>query len=137
MRHGNSGRKFSRTKEQRRALLSGLASSLIEYEQIQTTLPKAKDLRPYVEKLITIAKKGDVPSRRRLISVLHSEVLAEKLISTLSSRYKERSGGYTRIIKSGFRYGDASPMAYIEFVDRDLAAKGAPVKEVTEETASL
>lgn len=123
MRHALKGRKFSRPTSQRRALLSGLASSLLKYEQIQTTLPKAKDLRPYVEKLITLGKKGDLSSRRRLISILRSEEIAEKVISVLATRFKDREGGYLRIIKSGFRHGDAAPMVYIEFVERDLAAK--------------
>lgn len=136
MRHGNSGRKFSRTKDQRRALLSSLASSLIQYEQIQTTLPKAKDLRPYVEKLISLGKKGDLAARRRLIGVLRSETLAHKLIDVLSNRYKERSGGYTRIIRSGFRYGDAAPMAYIEFIDRDLGAKPKAAPANSDESVS-
>lgn len=129
MRHRINGRKFSRTKSQRRALLSGLACSLIEKEQIKTTLPKAKDLRPYVEKLVTIGKDGSLASRRRLISYLRNEELASKLIGTMSERYKDRQGGYTRIIKAGFRYGDHAPMAIIEFLERDPNSKGASVED--------
>lgn len=123
MRHGHQGRKFGRKSSQRKALLSGLASSLIKFEQIKTTLAKAKDLRPYVEKLVTVGKKGDLSARRQALSVLGSKDIVAKLISTLGERYKERPGGYTRIVKAGFRYGDMAPMAIIEFVDRDVAAK--------------
>jgi len=126
MKHRISGRKFSRTSSQRRALFSGLAYSLIEKEQIRTTLPKAKDLRPYVEKLVTLGKDGSLSARRRLIGILHSETLATKVIDVLGSRYKDRAGGYTRIIKAGFRHGDAAPMAVIEFLDRDPSAKMDP-----------
>ncbi|MCE2951736.1 MAG: 50S ribosomal protein L17 [Alphaproteobacteria bacterium] len=137
MRHRISGRKFSRTTSQRRALLSGLAYSLIEKEQIRTTLPKAKDLRPYVEKLITLGKEGSLAARRRLVGILHSETLAAKLIDTLGTRYRERAGGYTRIIKAGFRYGDAAPMAVIELLDRDPSAKKGPEVIVTANEGSL
>lgn len=133
MRHRFSGRKFSRTKSQRRALLSGLACSLIEKEQIKTTLPKAKDLRPYVEKLVTLGKNGTLSSRRRLISILRNEDLASKLIGTFSERYKARAGGYTRIIKAGARYGDNAPMAIIEFLDRDTSSQ---TQEVVQEASS-
>ena len=126
MRHRIAGRKFSRTTSQRRALLSGLAFSLLDKEQIKTTLPKAKDLRPYVEKLITLGKDGSLSARRRLVGILHSETLASKLIDNIAPRYKERSGGYTRIIKAGFRYGDLAPMAVIELLDRDPSAKANP-----------
>lgn len=129
MRHRINGRKFSRTKSQRRALLSGLACSLIEKEQIKTTLPKANDLRPYVEKLVTLGKNGSLASRRRLISYLRNEELASKLIGTMSERYKDRQGGYTRIIKAGFRYGDHAPMAIIEFLERDPSSKTSAVEE--------
>jgi large subunit ribosomal protein L17 len=125
MRHRVSGRKFSRTKSQRRALLSGLACSLIEKEQLKTTLPKAKDLRPYVEKLVTLGKAGSLSARRRLIAVLRNEGLTTKLIDSLSDRYKDRQGGYTRIIKAGYRYGDHAPMAIIEFLGRDPSAKSS------------
>ena len=123
MRHRLNGRKFSRTSSQRRALLSGLAYSLIDKEQIRTTVPKAKDVRPYVEKLITLGKEGSLAARRRLIGILHSEALATKLIDTLGDRYREREGGYTRIIRAGFRHGDNAPMAIIELLERDPAAK--------------
>jgi large subunit ribosomal protein L17 len=115
MRHGMSGRKLNRTKAHRKALFMNLAQALVKHEQIKTTLPKAKDLRPIVEKLVTLGK---------LISHLQNEVLANKLLTVLADRYKGRPGGYTRVLKAGFRYGDAAPMAIIEFVDRDPAAKG-------------
>jgi large subunit ribosomal protein L17 len=104
-------------------LLSGLAYSLIDKEQIRTTLPKAKDIRPYVEKLITLGKEGSLAARRRLIGILHSETLASKIIDTLGQRYREREGGYTRIIRAGYRHGDNAPMAIIELLERDPAAK--------------
>lgn len=125
MRHGISGRKLNRTKGHRRALLANLACSLIEHEQITTTVPKAKELRPYVEKLVTLGKAGTLHARRQAIAQLQSEEKAKKLFDTLAARFKARNGGYTRIIKAGFRYGDAAPIAIIEFVDRDIAAKGA------------
>lgn len=125
MRHGDAHRKFNRTKSQRKALFSGLSASLIEHEQIKTTLPKAKAIRPIVEKLITLGKKADLHARRQALSYLGSEAMVRKLIDTLSTRYKTRAGGYTRIIKAGYRVGDCSPMAVIEFVDRDAKAKGA------------
>tara|TARA_A100000171_G_scaffold52166_1_gene69341 strand:+ start:2277 stop:2711 length:435 start_codon:yes stop_codon:yes gene_type:complete len=134
MRHRISGRKFSRTKSQRRALLSGLACSLIEKEQLRTTLPKAKDLRPYVEKLVTLGKDGGLSSRRRLISILRNETLASKLIDSFADRYKERQGGYTRIIKAGYRHGDNAPMAIIEFLERDPSAKISPQDKLSEKS---
>jgi len=124
MRHGMSGRKLNRTKSHRKALFMNLAQALVKHEQIKTTLPKAKDLRPIVEKLVTLGKRGGLHARRQLISHLQNEVLAEKLLTVLADRYKGRPGGYTRVLKAGFRYGDAAPMAIIEFVDRDPAAKG-------------
>ena len=125
MRHGNAGRKFNRTQSHRKAMLANLASSLVEHEQIVTTLPKAKDLRPIVEKLVTIAKKGDLAARRQLASELqNNEIAAKKLFDVLGPRYKARAGGYTRVLKAGFRYGDNAPMAVIEFVDRDVDARG-------------
>src|SRR5437870_468412 len=124
MRHGMSGRKLNRPSGQRKALFKGLASSLLKHEQIRTTLPKAKDLRPIVEKMITLGKRGGLACRRQAISFLGNKDLAAKLIGPLSERYKERKGGYVRIIKDGFRYGDKAPMAIIELVDRDIAAKG-------------
>ena len=124
MRHRLKGKKLNRTSAHRKALLINLAAALVKHEQIKTTLPKAKTLRPYVEKLVTLAKKGDLASRRRLINKVGSASLAEKLIAVLAERYKERNGGYTRVLKAGFRYGDAAPMAVIEFVDRDTSARG-------------
>ncbi len=124
MRHGMSGRKLNRTKAHRKALFMNLAQALVKHEQIKTTLPKAKDLRPVVEKLVTLGKRGGLHARRQLISQLQDEVLVTKLLTVLADRYKGRPGGYTRVLKAGFRYGDAAPMAIIEFVDRDPAAKG-------------
>jgi large subunit ribosomal protein L17 len=118
MRHGISGRKFNRTSSHRQAMFSNLCQALIEHGQIVTTLPKAKDLRPVIEKLITIAKKGGIHSRRILVSRLRSEAHAAKLAGVLAERFAARQGGYTRIMKHGFRYGDNAPMAVIEFVDR-------------------
>ena len=124
MRHGMSGRKLNRTKSHRKALFSSMAAALVKHEQIKTTLPKAKDLRPVVEKLVTLGKRGGLHARRQLNSMLQDEGLAAKLIGPLAERYAARKGGYTRVLKAGFRYGDAAPMAIIEFVDRDPAAKG-------------
>ena len=124
MRHGLSGRKLNRTKAHRKALFMNLAQALIKHEQIKTTLPKAKDLRPVVEKLVTLGKRGGLHARRQILSQLQDEKLTEKLLSVIATRYKARAGGYTRVLKAGFRYGDMAPMAIIEFVDRDVAAKG-------------
>jgi len=124
MRHGYAGRQFSRTKGHRRALFANLANALLKHEQIKTTLPKAKDLRPYVEKLISLGKRGDLHARRQAAGKLRDDAVVAKLFSVLGERYKSRPGGYTRIIKAGFRYGDAAPMAVIELVDRDPSAKG-------------
>ena len=124
MRHGISGRKLNRTKAHRRALFANLAANLIKHEQIKTTLPKAKDLRPIVEKLITLAKKGDLASRRQAYAFLYDQEIAKKLFDVLGQRYAGRNGGYLRIIKAGYRFGDAAPMAIIEFVDRDISEKG-------------
>ena len=124
MRHGNAHRKFNRRSNQRTALFQHLASALIKHEQITTTLPKAKDLRPIVEKLITLAKKGDLHARRQAIAELRDLPMVKKLFDVLGPRYKERHGGYTRVMKAGFRYGDAADMAIIELIDRDLTAKG-------------
>ena len=118
MRHGMSGRKLNRTSSHRNALLMNLANSLLKNEQIKTTLPKAKELRPYVEKLITLGKKGDLSNRKIAISALHDLEIVNKIFSDLSKRYANRNGGYTRIMKFGFRSGDAAPMAIIELVDR-------------------
>jgi large subunit ribosomal protein L17 len=124
MRHQQGGRKLNRTSAHRKAMFANMACALIKHEQIFTTLPKAKDLRPIVEKLITAGKAGDLAARRLLISRLRDAQMAEKVISTLSTRYKERPGGYIRVLKAGFRYGDATPMAIVEFVDRDESARG-------------
>jgi len=124
MRHGMSGRKLNRTSTARKALFISLAHALLKHEQIKTTLPKAKDLRPVAEKLITLGKRGDLHARRQAISYLKDEKIVGKLFSTLAERYKDRQGGYTRVLKAGFRYGDAAPMAFIELVDRDVTAKG-------------
>jgi large subunit ribosomal protein L17 len=124
MRHGLNGRKLNRTRSHRKALFASLAAALVKHEQIKTTLPKAKDLRPVVERLVTLGKRGGLHARRQLIAVLQDEALAAKLLGPLAERYATRQGGYTRVLKAGFRYGDAAPMAVIEFVDRDPAAKG-------------
>lgn len=118
MRHGMSGRKLNRTSSHRKALLMNLANSLIKHEQIKTTLPKAKELRPYVEKLITLGKKGQLNNKRQAISILHDLEVVNKLFSNIAKRYENRNGGYIRIMKYGFRTGDAAPMAIIELVDR-------------------
>ena len=124
MRHRLSGRSFSRKSAHRKAMFENLAASLIKHEQIRTTLPKAKDLRPIVERLITLGKRGGLHSRRLAIARLQDKKLADKLLTVLAERYAARAGGYTRIIKAGFRHGDDAPMAVIELVDRDPAAKG-------------
>jgi large subunit ribosomal protein L17 len=124
MRHGVAQKKLNRTASHRTAMLANMAASLIKHEQIVTTLPKAKALRPVVEKLVTLAKRGDLHARRLVISRLRDETQAKKLFDTLGPRYKARAGGYTRILKAGFRYGDNAPVAVIEFVDRDVNAKG-------------
>ena len=124
MRHGNAHRKLNRHSAHRKALFMNMANALIKHEQIKTTLPKAKTIRPIVEKLVTMAKKNTLAARRQLISILQDEVMVEKLMSVLAKRYEARPGGYTRILKAGHRHGDAAPIGYIEFVDRDIAAKG-------------
>jgi large subunit ribosomal protein L17 len=124
MRHGKVHRKFNRTAEHRKAMFANLCQALIKHEQITTTLPKAKDLRPVVEKLVTLAKKGGLAARRQLIAELRDVALVKKLIDVLAPRYKGRDGGYTRVMKAGFRYGDSAAIAVIEFVDRDEDAKG-------------
>jgi large subunit ribosomal protein L17 len=134
-----AGRKLNRTTSHRTAMFANMACALIKHEQIFTTLPKAKDLRPIVEKLITAGKAGDLAARRLLISRLRDQGMAEKVISVLSKRYESRPGGYIRVLKAGFRYGDATPMAIIEFVDRDESARGqdsGPGNEVTGEDAA-
>src|SRR5574343_1006612 len=124
MRHARGYRRLNRTHEHRKALFANMAGSLIEHEQIKTTLPKAKELRPIIEKLITLAKRGDLHARRQAAAMLKEDKDVIKLFDILGPRYKERAGGYTRVLKAGFRYGDMAPMAIIEFVDRDVAAKG-------------
>lgn len=125
MRHGKAGRKLNRTSSHRKAMFANMVASLIEHEQIVTTLPKAKELRPIVEKLVTLGKRGDLHARRQAIAAVRDERLVKRLFDTVAPRYAERNGGYTRIMKAGFRYGDSAPMAVIEFVDRDVSAKGA------------
>ena len=124
MRHGKAGRRLNRSSAHRKALLSNLAGALIKHEQISTTLAKARELRPYAERLVTLGKRGGLHARRRAISRLGDAALADKLLTTLAERYADRHGGYCRIVRAGFRQGDAAPMAYIEFVDRDPDAKG-------------
>jgi large subunit ribosomal protein L17 len=128
MRHARGYRRLNRTHEHRKALFANMAGSLIEHEQIKTTLPKAKELRPIVEKLITLGKRGDLHARRQARAALKQDMLVTKLFDILGPRYAERQGGYIRILKAGFRYGDMAPMAIIEFVDRDVDAKGAADK---------
>lgn len=138
MNHKIKNRKLNRTSSHRKAMLANMASSLIINEQIQTTLPKAKALRPYVEKLVTMAKNGlsnadkGLSARRNIIANIRDKLAANKLLSVLGSRYQKRPGGYTRIIKSGFRYGDFAPTAYIEFVDRDIDAKGSMTTSISD-----
>ncbi len=124
MRHRRSGRKFNRTASHRKAMFANMAAALVKHEQIVTTLPKAKDLRGVVEALITLAKRGDLHARRVVASRLRDEATVSKLFDTLGPRYQSRSGGYTRVLKAGFRYGDNAPLAVIELVDRDESAKG-------------
>ena len=139
MRHRMSGRKLNRTKEHRKAMFSNMAAALIKHEQIKTTLPKAKDLRPIVEKLISMGKRGRLHDRRRAFAMLRDDATTAKLFDTLADRYADRSGGYTRVIKAGYRYGDTAPMAVIELVERDEDAKGidsGPLPEEVEEDAA-
>ncbi|QPC41365.1 50S ribosomal protein L17 [Kaustia mangrovi] len=136
MRHHNRGRKLNRTASHRKAMFANMAAALIKHEQIVTTLPKAKELRPIVEKLITLSKRGDLHARRQAISQIRDVAMVSKLFETLGPRYQDRKGGYTRVLKAGFRHGDSAPMAVIEFVDRDPSARGqdsGPV-EVAEES---
>ena len=129
MRHARGYRRLNRTHEHRKALFSNMAGSLIEHEQIKTTLPKAKELKPIIEKMITLAKRGDLHARRQAASKLKQDQYVAKLFDILGPRYKDRQGGYVRVLKAGFRYGDMAPMAIIEFVDRDPAAKGKTDKD--------
>lgn len=124
MRHRRQGRRLNRSSAHRRALLSNLVSALLKHEQIRTTLPKARELRPVAEKIITLGKRGSLHARRQALAFLGDRKVVDKLFSTLSARYAERSGGYARIVKAGFRYGDSAPMALIELVERDVEAKG-------------
>ncbi|PWW03627.1 LSU ribosomal protein L17P [Hoeflea marina] len=125
MRHGNSGRKLNRTSSHRKAMFANMATSLIEHEQIMTTLPKAKEIRPIVEKLVTLGKRGDLHARRQALSQIRDNDAVRKLFDAIATRYATRNGGYIRIMKAGFRTGDNAPMAVVEFVDRDVSAKGA------------
>ncbi len=138
MRHGLSGRKLGVTSSHRLAMFRNMAVALIKHEQITTTLPKAKELRPVAEKLITLGKRGDLHAKRQAFDQLRDETIVTKLFATLAERYKNRSGGYTRVLKAGMRFGDAADMAVIEFVDRDVSAKGqdsGPKAEMVEEEA--
>lgn len=139
MRHRMSGRKLNRTASHRKAMFANMAASLIEHEQIITTLPKAKEIRPIVEKLVTLGKRGDLHARRQAISKIQDVEMVHKLFDTIATRYADRHGGYIRIMKAGFRKGDNAPMAVVEFVDRDVDARGAKdlarvEAETTEET---
>ena len=132
MMHGKRGSRFSRTVSHRKSMFANLAASLIQHEQIVTTLPKAKDLRPIVEKLVTLGKRGDLHARRQAIAQMRDIAMVRKLFDVLGPRYKDRNGGYTRVLKAGFRHGDNAAVAVIEFVDRDIEAKGkdsGPVQE--------
>ena len=129
MRHGMANKKLNRTSEHRKAMLKNMLNSLIKYEQIKTTLPKAKFLKPQADKIITLGKKDNLQTTKKLVSQLQDIKTANKVKKTLSKRYEKRAGGYTRIIKAGFRYGDNAPMAIIEFVDRDVAAKRVDKKK--------
>ena len=132
MRHKLAHRKLNRTSEHRKALFKNMLNSLIKYEQISTTLPKAKELKPQIDKAITLGKKNNLQSKKNLFSKLESKASVEKLIKTLSLRYQKRNGGYSRVVRTGFRYGDAAPMAIIELVDRDFQARQVDLKKKTE-----
>ena len=136
MKHNIKHRKLNRTSSHRKALLMNMSNALIKHEQITTTLPKAKELRPFVEKLITLGKKGDLAARKKTISILQDEIISKKIFDILADRYKDRNGGYTRIIKLGNRYGDNAPTAVIEFVDRDEDAKGLDSGPVIEKKST-
>jgi len=142
MRHGKAGRKLNRTSSHRTAMFANMAAALIQHEQIVTTLPKAKELRPVFEKLVTLAKRGDLHARRLVAARIRDEAMTKKLFETIGPRYKERAGGYTRVLKAGFRFGDNAPLAVIELVDRDTEAKGAgdrarrEAEEATQEEAA-
>lgn len=132
MRHKIKGTKLSRTSSHRKAMFANMTTSLVMNEQIKTTAAKAKALRPYIEQLITKARKGTLAARRDIISRIRNKKAADKLMSVLAERYKERPGGYTRVIKAGFRYGDMAPVAYIELIDRDVSAKGCMTPKIEE-----
>ena len=133
MRHKLGYRKLNRTTEHRKALFMNMLNSLIKYEQITTTLPKAKELKPKIDKVITLGKKNNLQSKKNLFSRLHDKLSVDKLSKTLSQRYEKRKGGYSRVIRAGFRYGDDAPMAIVELVDRDVEAKKVDIKKKTEE----
>src|SRR5215470_13855822 len=139
MRHGKVHRKLGRKPEHRKAMFANLCAALIKHEQITTTLPKAKELRPVVEKLVTLGKRGDLHARRQAIAEIRDVDMVKKLFAVLGPRYKDRNGGYTRVLKAGFRYGDSAPVAVIEFVDRDVDAKGVdsgPVQDTQTEASA-
>ena len=136
MRHRIKGKKLNRNSSHRKAMLSNMAVSLVMHEQIKITLAKAKVLRPYVERLVTKARVGTLSARRDIISRIRDKKATDKLLSVLSDRYKNRPGGYTRIIKSGFRYGDVAPVAYIEFIERDMDAKGSITPKVAQQDST-
>ena len=133
MYHGRAKRRFNRTSEHRKAMFANMCQALIKHEQIKTTLPKAKDLRPVIEKLVTLGKRGDLHARRQAIAQIKDVLLVKKLFDVLGPRYKDRNGGYTRIMKAGFRFGDNAPVAVIEFVDRDVSAKGKDSGQMDDE----
>ncbi|AVM72603.1 50S ribosomal protein L17 [Magnetospirillum gryphiswaldense] len=135
MRHGMSGRKLNRTSSHRKAMFSNMVTALLKHEQIKTTLPKAKDLRPIAEKIISLGKSGTLHDRRRAFAILRDDAVVAKLFAVIGPRYKDRNGGYTRVLKAGFRYGDCAPMAVIELVDRDPAAKGTDSGPTAEKNA--
>ena len=136
MRHGKAHRKLNRTAEHRRAMFANMAAALIKHEQITTTLPKAKDLRPIVEKLVTLGKQGSLHARRQAIAEIRDVAMVKKLFDVIGPRYQGRNGGYTRVLKAGYRYGDSAPVAVIEFVDRDVDAKGVDSGPVQEKPAA-
>jgi len=135
MRHKLAFRKLNRTSEHRKALFKNMLNSLIKYEQIKTTLPKAKELRPLIDKAITLGKKNNLQSKKNLFAELQNKLSVDKLVKTLSQRYEKRKGGYSRVVRTGFRYGDDAPMAIIELIDRDIAAKKVDIKKKPKETS--
>lgn len=137
MRHGMSGRKFNRHSSARKALLRNLTTAVLKHEQVTTTLPKAKEIRGMVDKMITLGKRGDLHARRQALAFVPEKKVVDKVFTDLAERYKDRPGGYTRVLRAGFRYGDASPMAVIELVDRDPSAKGTDAGPTAEEEVAL